>query len=257
MGLSNLVRIPVIMRRKGWNNAAWLLEAWFARASHTRASGGVSESELRTALNFGNLEDWVLKQKEGKEAYDKIFSDRLWKNRDEKADARLARLLGAEGKLNRNTNWTSFNYRNVSALDHERNRTFLNLSSFKTGAFTELTHIVAALGSFVLKFTLNGQVKYAPNWYSKNRYLVKPESINIYLWDLFDFEGDQPLGCWDEDDNSVGKIGFGGKVCVGNDTFRRWRQNNHKGGDFYIYSNIAVSQLTGGYADEFEIFDER
>lgn len=263
MSLSDITKIPVIMRAKGWNQGATLLETWFGRAAHTKVAGGPAESELNSAFSIGDMNGWLLKQPEGKAAWDKIFNDKLWRSNDStKGDAitRLGTLLKSEGILKEGIKDQPFGHKGFTALDYERNKKALNASSFKTGMMTELNETVAALGSFILKIALNGKVSHTPGTFFKNNYTVKPESLDVYLWDSFDFEDgphdpvSQPLGCWDETDNSVSKVAVtGGAVCVSNSTFRAYRTANSKGGDFYVYSDVLNFPLTS--ASQLESFD--
>jgi hypothetical protein len=225
---------------------------WFSRPAHTRATGGVTAAEFKNAYHFGSLTDWLLSQPEGKLVWDKIFNHHLWRSTssdDGDAVKRLGKLLNDEGILKPGIKGVSFGFKNFTAIDYERTKTVLNVSSFKTGPTTNLTHCVAALGAFVLKIVLNGKVSHTPGMIFSNVYTVTPESLDIYLWDLFDFEDggfiSQPLGCWNEVDNSVSKAAIGGdKVCVNNTSFREWRTNNNLGGDFYIYSDVLRQPLT-------------
>ena len=254
MPLTDVSKIPAIMRAKGWNKGADLLENWFNRPAYTRVSKGPSANEFSTVYNIGDLTGWLFKTNEGKQVWEKIFNDKLWRSNDSsRGDAitRLGTLLTGEGILKPGIKDVPFGFKSYSAVDYEKNKKALNASSFKTGMLTELTETVAALGSFNLKIALNGKVSHTPGMVWKNYYTVKPESIDIWLWDLFDFEDgpndmtSQPLGCWDETDNSVAKVAVtGGKVCVNNTTFRTYRTANNKGGDFYVCSNVLRYQFT-------------
>jgi hypothetical protein len=79
------------------------------------------------------------------------------------------------------------------------------------------------------------------------------ERLGFYLYDTFDFEGDnQPLGVWSRN-RCLGKIETGkfmtaslrtkgstyrGFVPVYNRDFRRYQDKNKKGGDFVVYSDV-------------------
>jgi hypothetical protein len=266
MPLTDVSKIPAIMIANGWNKAALLLAHWFIGAAYTKSSKGPTAAELSTAFKFDDL-GWLITQPEGKEAYEKIFSRRLWRTRDsDNGDAvtKLAKVLNAEKILAPGIKDVRFGYKNFTAIDYERGKSYTNASSFKTGVTTTLTHCVAALGSFVIKFALNGKVSHTPDFFNKNQYTVKPESIDLYLWDSFDFEDDtmfgivptvQPLGCWDEATNSVGKFPDRSNVCVFNSTFRDWRTTNKKGGDFYLYTDVLRATFTNSaHLAEFYIY---
>lgn len=261
MGLTDVTKIPVIMRANGWTKAAELLETWFGRAAYTKSTSGPTAAEFRSAVQFNDL-SWVISQPEGKAAYEKIFNETLWRSDDStrgNAVAKLGRLLKAEGILKPGIKDVAFGNKGLTAIDYESAKSYTNASSFQTGATTALTHCVAALGSFVLKFVLNGKVSHAPYLLNSNRYSVKPESIDIYLWDSFDFTDGmfpQPLGCWDENGNKLGKVPpTTDSVCVFNGTFRDWRTANSKGGDFYIYSDILrATFVAASHREEFYIY---
>lgn len=261
MPLTDVTKIPVIMRAKGWNKAALLLETWFSRAAYTKSTTGPTATEFSNAFKFDDM-GWLIAQTEGKEAYEKIFNEALWRSNDStKGDAvgKLGRLLKAENILAEGIKDKPFGNKGLTAIEYERGKSYTNGSSFKTGTTTDLTHCVAALGSFVIKLVLNGKVSHAPNFIYSNRYSVKPESIDIYLWDSFDFTDGmfpQPLGCWDETGNQVGKIPpTTDSVCVFNSTFRAWRTANNKGGDFYLYTDVMRIPFTNaGNLAEFYIY---
>jgi len=62
--------------------------------------------------------------------------------------------------------------------------------------------------------------------------VVSVEEIGIYVWDTFNFEGEQFLGVWGYRDTPVN-----------NSDFREWRQKNNAGGDFLVYSDIKRTKL--------------
>lgn len=239
------------MTALGWNKAADLLNNWFSGTSHTKSSTGITATEYKTAYNFGPLTAWLLSQSEGKFAWDKIFTRQLWKSSsssDGDAISKLGRLLSDEGILKPKIKNVKFGYKTYTAADYEKNKAYLNASSFKTNITTPLTHCVAALGSFNLKIALNGTVSHTPGRIFENYYTVTPESIDVYLWDSFDFEDDgmvsQPLGFWDEMANIVSKTPGQGLTYVDNASFRDWRTANGMGGDFYLFSDVHRHTFT-------------
>lgn len=244
MPLTTVRNIPRIMTALGWNKAADLLNNWFNGASHTKTST-ITAAEYSSAYNFGPLTAWLLGQAEGKFAWDKIFTRQLWKsnnNNDGDAISKLGRLLSNEGILKPGIKDVKFGYKTYTAADYEKNKAYLNASSFNTNPTTPLTHCVAALGSFNLKIALNGTVSHTPGRFFDNYYTVTPDSIDVYLWDSFDFVDDgmisQPLGFWDEVTNTVSKTPGSGLTYVNNSSFRDWRTANGMGGDFYLYSEV-------------------
>lgn len=274
MALSSVRVIPTIMKAKGWHKAATLLETWFSRSRYVRANPVAGtpppDNELNSAFNANALGGlaWIKGTDAGKDAYQRIFNQMLWRSaNDDQGNARrkLGRLLRSEGILNERARNTPFGFRSYSAAEYERTRTAVNASTYKTGigtAFSGITEMTAALGSFTLKFALNGTLTYEPPVSILGRnigsgsYKVKPESIDVYLWDLFDFEGDQPLGHWRESPPEVVVQSFldDSFVEVTNRSFRDWRNSaaaNGMGGDFYIYTEPVRVKLENN--SEFDI----
>jgi Family of unknown function (DUF6402) len=56
--------------------------------------------------------------------------------------------------------------------------------------------------------------------------------IGIYVKDSFDFNGDQFLGVWGYRDDPIN-----------NSDFRQWRNDNHLGGDFQVFSDVKRIKL--------------
>jgi hypothetical protein len=69
--------------------------------------------------------------------------------------------------------------------------------------------------------------------------------VGTYIYDKYDFEGDQPLGYWNFKTGDVTKDPIAwGYTKVSNSDFRAWRDKNKKGGDFWVYSDIKINNLT-------------
>ena len=88
--------------------------------------------------------------------------------------------------------------------------------------------------------------------------------VGVYIRDSFDFEGNQPLGCWSDGQpmmfspvllpGTAGGMVFVPELMltpVGNRDFREWRQRTGKGGDFLVFSDVKRVTLTP--PDEFVI----
>ena len=142
MALSSVRAIPNIMRAKGWNIAAFLLDTWFGRSSYVRAGSGrgvaLPANEISNALNFSNVGglSWITNQGAGKQTYDKIFNEKLWRTFDEdkgNAQKKLVEILRKEGVLNTSANNTRFGFKNWTASDYEVNRYAVNASTYSTG----------------------------------------------------------------------------------------------------------------------------
>lgn len=70
-------------------------------------------------------------------------------------------------------------------------------------------------------------------------------NVGAYMRDSYDFNGDQPLGCWNVCTNKVEEGFFcSGSAAVTNGDFRDWRTANGKGGDFVVYSDVKTTTLS-------------
>jgi len=100
-----------------------------------------------------------------------------------------------------------------------------------------------SLGQFQMRIVAEGKLKISG---SDHEFCY--EKVGIYIIDSYDFNGSQPLGYWDFNNNKVTNnpiVGMGGAYTyVNNDTFRNWRTNIGKGGDFMVFSNVEVKSVS-------------
>ena len=83
------------------------------------------------------------------------------------------------------------------------------------------------MGGFQLQVAVTGQVLSAPG---ATQILI--DEIAIYVKDPFDFNDDQFLGVWGDRDDPIN-----------NSDFRKWRNDNHLGGDFQVFSDVKQIKL--------------
>ena len=91
-----------------------------------------------------------------------------------------------------------------------------------------------------------------------NRWRVTIDEVGSYIRDSYDFLGPQPLGAWGPDGFSRIAVfapevpiiaeqphsdGQGRYFSVSNDSFRKYRDHYHRGGDFSIFSDIVRTRL--------------
>jgi hypothetical protein len=68
--------------------------------------------------------------------------------------------------------------------------------------------------------------------------------IGVHVMDSYDFEGEQPLGYWSDYSVSRGPSKDPSEFLeVTNKTFRDWRSQNGKGGDFLVFSDVKRIKL--------------
>ena len=101
-----------------------------------------------------------------------------------------------------------------------------------------------ALARFTFRVAVSGYVSTDKLSTGEEIYIVTITEVGTYVFDSYDFNGHQVLGWWDAKTNSVTKNPFGEEIRVDNGDFRDWRDRNHRGGDFLVFSDIKVTKLS-------------
>lgn len=229
----SVVDIPAIMRAQGWSNGAALLESWFSRPACVAPL--YDKPEVSTVSM-----SWVLGFSRARAVYDKLIGERIWQN--PAARQQIAKMLRKRGLLKTDMSveapFGDFSL-HPSQLDDEQ----INFRPVKMDVrdvLGPLDDMSAALGNFVFVVLVSGSVRSDA---SPDGHRVVISQVGVYVRDSFDFNGDQFLGYWDRDDNSVSNLNPLSGTHVSNADFRRWREQNQKGGDFMIFSDLKVIKL--------------
>lgn len=230
----SVVDIPAIMRAQGWSIGAALLESWFSRPA--RIAPAYDAPDVSTVKM-----SWVLEFSRAKEVYDKLIRERIWQNAAARQE--IAKMLRNRGLLKTDmcidVPFGDFSL-DPSQLDDDQ----INYRAVTMGpgnALGSLDGMSAALGNFVFVVLVSGTVRSDG---SPDGHRVAISRVGVYVRDSFDFNGTQFLGFWDRDDNSVSSINPLSGTSVSNADFRRWREQNQKGGDFMIFSDLKIITLT-------------
>ena len=232
--------IPKIMRSKGWNEGATLMEEWFRRPALVRA-----DDPKTVPIEFGppllNVikMDWVLRFDRARDVYDQMMNGKMWKT--PKAKTKLSEMFGKAGvtarlKAAQGAELPFGDLDSANVLSIERNYYFQSLkvteSDYYRGmnfVFNSFDGLTAALADFNLHMAVKGKAKLTAEGIQ-----VTVEEVGVYVQDSYDFvTKGQPLGRWEGINN-----------LVTNDDFSEWRKNNSKGGDFLVYSDIKKTSLT-------------
>lgn len=83
--------IPRIMRSKGWNNGARLLEIWFSHPSVIPPAYGLPDT------NTIDLDRWALIFSRARQVYDRLIREQIWANPP--AQTEIASMLRRKGLL--------------------------------------------------------------------------------------------------------------------------------------------------------------
>jgi hypothetical protein len=208
---SVLTSIPGEMEWERWNQAAELLETWFERPPATAPKYSAPVTKIIKM-------DWVLQFARAKAVYDEIIKEKIWTNGA--SQKRMAEILKkkprAAGQL-----WGDLS-KPVTEVDEEWINARPVVSGWSVDALT------GALGAFELQVAIAGKVRSIGG----GEFEVSIEEVGIYVKDSFDFNGDQFLGVWGYRDDPIH-----------NSDFRKWRADNHLGGDFMVFSDVKRVRL--------------
>lgn len=236
----DITKIPGIMRHHNWTVGARLMDSWFARPTTVKPA-------YHSPPEFITM-DWALQFSAVKNVYDGMFREKIWSN----AAARpgIRRILERKGLL-RSFQCVPFGDKSLTAPQADAdsvNYRRVGNYAYQYYSYQGLNDLTAALGNFALYMVIAGTVEGTENM---QRYKVTISEVGAYIKDSYDFEGDQFLGYWDAEDNSVGTLNAFAGDHVDNKSFRDWRAANGRGGDFLVFSDIKWTRLPR--ADVFEV----
>lgn len=226
--VDEITKIPGFMRAMKWNNAAALMDRWFAGAPNADPLKGVPDT------NTLKMDSWALTFSRAKAGYDAVIRSKLWINDNAKRLIleRLKRQGMAPGKL--------INFGDLSQAVNILENQYLTYQ--KVGELLDpLDDMYGALGRFTFHIAVRGQAVPIPN---KPQHTVIIEEVGIFVRDPYDFSGDQPLGFWNFTTGQVSRTPGWGYHYVENKTFRDWRDKNKKGGDYLAFSDVKRTKLT-------------
>ena len=238
-----LTNIPRIMTSHGWVKGAALMNRWFGSARATAPRYALADtSTIRM--------DWILRFPRAKQVYDALVADAIWANpaaQKEIAKMLKRQTLPAPGATRA--------FGNLLDATQNQHRDYVNFRAFTDGgaygsyyngyygyyygySSDIMDDLTAALGRFVFHVVVAGEVTASAASRSAPTYTVTIREVGVYVRDTYDFNGSQPLGFWDDSDNSVSMLNFLSGTYVSNESFRDWRTANHRGGDFEIFTDL-------------------
>jgi hypothetical protein len=226
MSQVDITQIPAVMRSNQWFIAATLLEQWFnqpANADSFRASPDT------TTINMDN---WVLKFSRAQQVYNTMLAEKIW--RRPQAQTVIVNMLKRQGKLGVEPQSFGDFSQPVPVIDQN----YIQYRTLGYMFWDPVDDLFAALGRVTFRMAITGQV--LPK--SHGGYIIQIKKIGIYLRDSYDFNGSQHLGYWNIEKQYGGKNFFRGSL-VRNADFRHWREQQGKGGDYLVFSDLKVIQL--------------
>ncbi len=247
-----LTNIPRIMTARGWVKGAALMNRWFRGGPSTAPKYSVADtSTIRMS--------WILGFTRAKAVYDALVTDQIWAN--PAAQKEIARMLRKKSLL---APGAAKPFGNLADATENQHKDYVNFRAFTDGGYSGsyyggyygsyygysgyssdvMDDLTAALGRFVFHAVVAGDVKANPATTGPVSYQVTIREVGIYVRDTYDFNGWQPLGFWDDSDNSVSSVNFFSGTYVSNESFRDWRTANSRGGDFEIFTDVQRIVLT-------------
>lgn len=242
----HLVRfVPDVMRSLGWKNAVAFQERWFRAPAE--------DNYKRNPVDNSLTMDWVLSFERAKAKYNEILEQGVWRtpNAINALFDQITQMLqdGTEnGGIvlptadNKEVIFGSFRSDLITHQDtgedeprqtphyHRYQYQFHKLVQPKSSDY--LDDLYGTLGDFNFNIAPIGILKYQ----GENNYRVKLEKIIIYIGDDFTYNGSQDLGFWNIKDNKVDLSSFISGELIGDESYRNWRANHNRGGDFYVFS---------------------
>jgi hypothetical protein len=217
------------MRNRGWQMGARLMDQWFEREASTNRDA-VPADETTVTL------EWILSFKRARVVYDQAIAEHIWVN--DAAKLVIAKWLDKNGKFKRwPTRFGNFQ-KPIKDLheDHIQNRVAGYDLIYVDGYFWD--DLLVSLGRFTFYFVVAGRV--TP---MKAGHLVSVEKVGVYVRDSYDFQGSQSLGAWKLPDWAE-VLEFPSSCEVGNNTFRNWRDDYNRGGDYYILTDLRIMETS-------------
>jgi hypothetical protein len=231
----DVAKIPAIMRAKGMPTGAALMEEWFSLSSSVTPSFAATDSTTVTMA-------WALGFPRAEAVHKQILSDKIYMSSAAQAviATHLKRLGVDKGGV------FDFNLP-VETLDPDYDVQYASVGS----VIDPLDDMKAALGRFTFRVVIAGNVKAIKNtgvlarWgiTAPVKFQVNITDVGVHIRDSYDFEGSQPLGCWNTCTGDVGNVSCNGGVYVDNSDFRAWRTANGRGGDIKVLSDVKVTHL--------------
>lgn len=291
--------IPDVMTKMGWTQAARLMQRWFDGQSYEMAvdekEGLLDVKAISKEKFFDDLEfDWLISSSQHtgevvKDLFLKVTNPSQYnefigrrKGLTQLAPGLLQfmarlKILGVLDEGNKDLKRGMYDYSTLSAKELEVTTQY-NFKSIGISAWEKITNplddVYGTLGGFVIKFavtkfTTTSKTKLAPA-------TLRVDEVGCYIRDTYEFlnesSKDQFLGYWSSEGVvKPGPIAFlqkpeayesGGKLYykVTNDSYNRYRAENGKGGDLFVYSTVKrlkTSILLRFTEGDFSEFTER
>lgn len=267
--------LPHIMGEKGFEKAALLMEHWLNSPSRQYPNYGPPNTDIITM-------DWALGFPQVKGEYDKLVENNAWLT-----DKTKEQLFNAQvPKLTKVGESARFGDLSKSVVDLNRDNYITNIAIYpdwykmrKDYNFI-ISDLHAALNNFSFRVAVEGKVKLLNIGEIERRFIVLPEQkkeyeieidkVGFYIRDSYDFEDDnfinkiksQRLACWGYENDKYfverdclqnlptahdWSLSKSWKTDLVNKDFRDYRLAREKGGDFKVFSDVKVFNISESF----------
>ncbi|WP_151632540.1 DUF6402 family protein [Noviherbaspirillum aerium] len=234
-----LVEIPDVMSRMNAAVGAALMKRWFNSPPFVLPPSWKSGTVDFRAVSRKNIDTAILKMSwlaGFARAAQAMSLLELQRTQTPAAERELKRVLMRSGLLT-GARRAIGNTNDVVAL-HET----AHLNMISVGFSNSTDALDCALGSFTLHMAVSGFVQPLPKRGDGCSHQVEVHALHFYVRDNYDFTADdEPLGHWGREGAST--LYSTGKVFVENRSFREWRRQHARGGDFVVFSDILTKSL--------------
>ena len=210
--------------------------------------------------------DWVLEFPRAKRAYNELMENRMYATTN--ARELILKRLQDNGYLQKFAPKTFCPcVASMPLFDtfYVQQATVTIDAIYARGTMNVSDDSIGALGSFNLRMVIMADIQAPVKNPITGRFSHLPlavTDVGVYVRDVFDFEGDQPLGYWDDESDSFSVLNGTGQAAlakeltyrtglvdwpseyVSNATMRAFRRMTGRGGDFLIFSDVKWTKLT-------------
>jgi RHS repeat-associated protein len=224
--------LPSIASAKGWGHLASLFNFWLSRPPFV-ITDAVNVKEGDPYNDTIVSMDWILSFGRASQRYNALLDESVYHSAN--AKARMTKRLTQDGLFG--DNW--FSASTAPTIRHQ----YWIVQESVGGAGVSPDALDAALHKFTLQSLVKG-CKFGNS--------VRIDEIGVYAKDSFDFSTEtQNLGYWAKPNIVRFPINYGRNnpegYQVSNASFRQYREEKNRGGDFFIFSDIKTTVLKKPY----------
>jgi len=230
-----LPNVEKIMRNKGMKKAAALQHYWFKGEENQLVGKRENGKGTKKPLSISDetiTMDWVLEFGRARDQYEELVEAVA----NDAAKKELAEQLQKKFKKSKKE---TIAFGDFSAKGHKLYAQHTNSRPVTYKLDQLQDELQFALGAFTLYIIPKGKATL-----TRQGIDVTISEVGVFVFDSYDFNGDQDLRWWKMPDkvSLVHPFPVPDYVNVTNEHYREYRKRNKRGGDFLIYTDVKVSK---------------